>query len=189
MEICNATITPILDNPKISLNLCINIIPRFSRKIKFLHTQTYKLELWFEVAARKTQYRKMCPLSKMVPGGGLEPPTNRVWTGPSTNWGTQAYKCRFLALPQISTPCPYPRAYSYMACRPTNTSALCRLCSEHRKTSWGLYYYHVAPVLVGTSVYSLPMLATAPCTSASTPVNGSGASASPWKANPLVSSV
>jgi hypothetical protein len=32
-------------------------------------------------------------------------------------------------------------------------------------------------------------LATAPRTPASTPVNRSGASTSPWKANPLVSSV
>ena len=28
-----------------SLNLCINIISRFSRKIKFSHSKTYKLEL------------------------------------------------------------------------------------------------------------------------------------------------
>ena len=72
---------------------CINIISRFSRKIKFLHSKTYKLELWFEVAARKAHYRKMWSRSKMVPGAGLEPATSRVWTDPSTNWGIQAFIC------------------------------------------------------------------------------------------------
>ena len=37
-------------------------------------------------------------------------------------------------------PCPYPRPYCYMGWRPTNTSTLCRLCSEHRKTFDWLYF-------------------------------------------------
>lgn len=52
-------------------HLCINIIPRFSRKIKFLHTQTYKLELWFEVVARKAHYRKMRPRLKVPRQAGV----------------------------------------------------------------------------------------------------------------------
>ena len=46
-----------------SLNLCINIISRFSRKIKFSHSKTYKLELWFEVAARNRHFSFLWPRS------------------------------------------------------------------------------------------------------------------------------
>ena len=58
-------------------HLCINIIPRFSRKIKFSHTQTHKLELWFEVAAQKAHYRKMWPRANWC----LKVDSNRRQTG------------------------------------------------------------------------------------------------------------
>ena len=62
---------------------CINIIPRFSRKIKFLHTQTYKLKLWFEVTARKACYRKMWPRSYCYTINYLQGPLTQAARGTS----------------------------------------------------------------------------------------------------------
>ena len=45
---------------------CINIIPRFSRKIKFSHSKTYKLELWFEVAARNRRSSFLWPRNLLL---------------------------------------------------------------------------------------------------------------------------
>ena len=54
-----------IDDLRFLSHLCINIISRFSRKIKFLHSKTYKLELWFEVTARKAHFSFLCPRSKI----------------------------------------------------------------------------------------------------------------------------
>ena len=62
---------------------CINIIPRFLRIIKFLHTQTYKLELWFEVAARKTHYRNLWPRSYCYTINYLQGPLTQAAHGAS----------------------------------------------------------------------------------------------------------
>ena len=70
---------------------------------------------------------------------------------------------RFFAILHIYTPCPYliglVNYSNHMPSRPQTlvlylSTDSCSVLS----TCWGLYYFHVAPALVGTSAYDKPTL-------------------------------
>ena len=139
---------------------CINIIPRFSRKIKFLHTQTYKLKLWFEVAARNQHFNFLWPRSKKVSrqaGVTLEVRHRQL----------SAFWCMVVLTHSLPI---FQHRGAWSRTRTCDKSGMNRPLYQLRYP--GIY-----------------MLATAPRTPASTPINKSGAGTSLWKANPLVSSV
>ncbi len=77
--------------------------------------------------------------------------------------GHYIYLWRFFAILRIYTPCPYliglVNYSNHMPSRPLTLALYLSTdsCSD-LSTCWGLYYFHVAPALVGTSAYDKPTL-------------------------------